>query len=258
MNESVYSLIPPTPETRVPPPMYRSKHRKLAPTCSTFGFQGTSKVIGNVAGGAEDAPPVHPSVKATGSFGKVVQESVNPQDFLKRSNDHMASKSGHTFQRTKPAVPKAAVPSKADKPVMGLTTDKNFVVANAVESILTPPKRQTVAAERAVDKPSFGQVPDYLHRVKADLKTKQQTAADAAALHDHEDEYEVLTDAEVDDLRRSLNARHSEFTKQYQTLSFTLETGSQKKRKEQLEKALADVEGMLKKLNKRRVVVVDK
>ena len=58
MNESVYSLIPPKQEQRAAPPMYRSKHRTLAPTCSTFGLQGTSRVVGNVAGEPETAPPV--------------------------------------------------------------------------------------------------------------------------------------------------------------------------------------------------------
>ena len=35
----------------------------------------------------------------------------------------------------KPGVPKAA-----DKPVMGLKSDKNYIVANAVETILAAPK----------------------------------------------------------------------------------------------------------------------
>jgi len=31
---------------------------------------------------------------------------------------------------------KAAVPKKEEKPIMGLVSDKNFIVANAVENIL--------------------------------------------------------------------------------------------------------------------------
>jgi hypothetical protein len=31
---------------------------------------------------------------------------------------------------------KAAIPKKDEKPIMGLVSDKNFIVANAVENIL--------------------------------------------------------------------------------------------------------------------------
>ena len=33
-------------------------------------------------------------------------------------------------------VPKAAVPKRDEKPIHGLVSDKNFIVANAVENIL--------------------------------------------------------------------------------------------------------------------------
>lgn len=260
MNESVYSLIPPKQEQRAAPPMYRSKHRTLAPTCSTFGLQGTSRVVGNVAGEPETAPPVHPGVKPTGSFGKPVAHTVNPKDFLKKTHAANASqpKLGVTFSRSKPANPKPTIPLKEDRPVMGLKSDKNFVVANAVESVLAAPKHRTVTEDRAVNKETFGQVPGYLKRVKAELKAKTGNAdAAMAASARPEDAYEVLDEQEVEQLRSQLHARREALNKQYQTLSFTLETDSQKKRKEALEKSLAEVEAMLQKLSKRRVVVVD-
>ena len=33
-------------------------------------------------------------------------------------------------------IPKAAVPKRDEKPIHGLVSDKNFIVANAVENIL--------------------------------------------------------------------------------------------------------------------------
>ena len=36
----------------------------------------------------------------------------------------------------RPGAPKAAVPKNGDKPIHGLVSDKNFIVANAVENIL--------------------------------------------------------------------------------------------------------------------------
>lgn len=256
MNESVYSLIPPTPVAKSAPPMYKSSHRNLAPTHSTFGLHGTSKVVGNVAGVHTGDPEVHPSVKSTGSFGKSVSATINPKDFLKKTAGEAAStKHGATYTRSKPANPKPAIPTKEDRPVMGLKTDKNFVVANAVESVLTAPKRQTVDQERAVDKQNFGQVPGYLSRIQAELKSKSANAA--ASQMPAQEEFDIMSADEVENLRLGLEARLEALNKQYQTLSFTLETGSQKKRKEVLEKSMADIEVMLKKLQKRRVIVVD-
>lgn len=36
----------------------------------------------------------------------------------------------------RPGEKKAAVPARTDKPIHGLVSDKNFIVANAVENIL--------------------------------------------------------------------------------------------------------------------------
>jgi hypothetical protein len=259
MNESVYAIIAPQAEARAAPTMYRSKHRNLAPSCSTFGLQGTSKVVGNVSGAHDAVPEVHPAVKPTGSFGKPVAQKINPKDFLKKTDGSAAaqSKYGTTFKRAQ-MQPKPSVPTKQERPVMGLTTDKNFVVANAVESVLTAPKRAPVAQERAVDLQNFGQVPGYLTKIKTNLKSQSAThEATMSATGQTQDEFEVMSPAEVEDLRAGLQARLEHLNKQFQTLSFTLETGTQKKRKETLEKSMNDIEQMLTKLNKRRVLVVD-
>ena len=36
--------------------------------------------------------------------------------------------------------PKPAIPKRDEKPIHGLVSDKNFIVANAVENILAAPK----------------------------------------------------------------------------------------------------------------------
>jgi hypothetical protein len=48
---------------------------------------------------------------------------------------------------------------------MGLKSDKNFIVANAVEVILQPPK-VNADQKRYRDKKGYGEVPNYLNRVK--------------------------------------------------------------------------------------------
>ncbi len=57
------------------------------------------------------------------------------------------------------------VPKKDEKPIMGLKSNKNFIVTNAVENILAAPK--TMPDEKSwTNKKDFGKTPEYLTRIK--------------------------------------------------------------------------------------------
>ena len=54
---------------------------------------------------------------------------------------------------------------------MGLRSNKNFIVTNAVENILSVPK----AAKEEVDwqkKPDLGKVPEYLGKIKDNIENE--------------------------------------------------------------------------------------
>ena len=57
---------------------------------------------------------------------------------------------------------KMAVPKKQEKPIMGLVSDKNFIVSNAVENILAAPKMPANSQKDYLKKKNFGKVPKYL------------------------------------------------------------------------------------------------
>jgi hypothetical protein len=61
------------------------------------------------------------------------------------------------FDRNVPK--KAPIPSKDDKPIMGLVSDKNFIVANAVENILAAPRLPENKNKDYLKKKNFGKVP---------------------------------------------------------------------------------------------------
>merc|ERR1719408_1163668 len=67
---------------------------------------------------------------------------------------------------------KPALPAKDDKPVMNLVTSKNFVVANAVETILAAPKKLPEGAKDYLRKEDFGKVPKYLKLIKKDIEAE--------------------------------------------------------------------------------------
>ena len=58
------------------------------------------------------------------------------------------------------------VPAKEEKPTMGLTSNKNFITANAVDVILAKPGKVPQPEFQWTQKPDYGKVPMYLKRNK--------------------------------------------------------------------------------------------
>ena len=65
---------------------------------------------------------------------------------------------------------KVAVPLKDEKPIMGLVSDKNFIVSNAVENILAAPKLPTNNEKDFLKKKNYGKVPKYLQTIKKEIE----------------------------------------------------------------------------------------
>ena len=60
---------------------------------------------------------------------------------------------------------KPSVPKKNERPTMGLKSDKNFIVSNAIENILSTAKR-IEGPPNYLEKKDYGRTPNYLHRIK--------------------------------------------------------------------------------------------
>jgi len=170
MEESIYNLIPRPAELISKPPMYRSKHNaKMPPSCSSFGLFGTTKLSANESGQAEHEAAVAKSDHAT--FGTEMLGSISPQEFLKRKSRTLPPMSAvPAFERPLVSPKRADVPKMAEKPVLGLVTEKNFIVANAVDNILAVPKRPRKAPALAIHSRSFGRLPRYLEKIRAEVQ----------------------------------------------------------------------------------------
>lgn len=64
---------------------------------------------------------------------------------------------------------KPLVPKKDEKPIHGLVSDKNFIVANAVENILAAPKLPVSKDKDFLKKKNFGKTPKYLEKIKNEI-----------------------------------------------------------------------------------------
>merc|ERR1712224_978370 len=120
--------------------------------------------------------------KAGRTFGKVPGMSrPHPQEFMKKNDKREPVAPLATIKREDPSklVPSSlktrhrpGVPKADEKPIMNLVTSKNFVVANAVETILAAPKKVSSGAKDFLNKEDYGKVPKYLKSIKADIEAE--------------------------------------------------------------------------------------
>lgn len=140
-----------------------------------------------------------------------------------------------TYER-KHAARKAPVVRADEKPVMGLVSQKNYVTANAVDNILAVPKRTGGGDVNYLKKKDYGQVPAYLGRVKEEVAEEYRLINEMQAASMEDDEkLEVLGESERQELLRGLKQNWERINKEYQQLSFALDTPAKKARKEQYE-----------------------
>jgi|AntAceMinimDraft_5_1070358.scaffolds.fasta_scaffold54185_1 hypothetical protein len=142
---------------------------------------------------------------------------------------------------------------------MGLVSAKNFVTANAVENILSQPKKTFQAPMDMTKKANYGKVPRYLQTIKSQINTEKEMIAEY-----HRQQAETLggsmrqmSGGERDGLVVELKVKWQKVNEAYQKLPFTLDTPQQKIRKETLEAELAQLEKDIKTLQGRQVVVVE-
>lgn len=63
---------------------------------------------------------------------------------------------------------KETVPTVRDKPIHGLKSNKNFIVTNAIENILSMPKKHS-EDKNWIKKKDYGKNPEYLSKIKDNL-----------------------------------------------------------------------------------------
>eukprot|EP00742_Colponemidia_sp_Colp-10_P000458 GILJ01000499.1.p1 GENE.GILJ01000499.1~~GILJ01000499.1.p1 ORF type:complete len:274 (-),score=53.22 GILJ01000499.1:229-1050(-) len=265
-EESIYNLIPKEYVAPPKPAMHRSRFNgsTLPPTGSTFGTHTTSKPgICNLGGDYEEpAGGAHEFRKPGATFG-VPKGSLKPNSstFLRKSpnqtspqRETIRSDGGRIKEPRKPAVP-----TRDEKPLMGLATSKNFVTSNAVENILTAAKKPLDNTKQFTKKVDYGRTPEYLQKIKADINDEYEFIR---KMQEAEEEQKrstvrVLTDEERDALLQGLKAQWEKINSQYQLITHvvTLDTIGKVRRKEQYEQTLAQIEKDIERINKKYIFV---
>ncbi|WIA21702.1 hypothetical protein OEZ85_000868 [Tetradesmus obliquus] len=198
-------------------------------------------------------------IRATATMGKAIgQNAEHPEAFLRKH-----AKEPVLPQPTSPSRPKeklkAPVPARTEKPIMGLTSNKNFITTNAVEVILAAPKKVPKEEKLFVEKPGFGTVPAYLKRNKQQITLEQQQLEQYLRLREQPSNQPTavpMSEEERGELLRHLKIKWATLNAEYQKLGFVMDIGSKVKRHEAMEAQLAEIERDIRTLEAGDVVLV--
>lgn len=267
-QESVYDLIPREAVAPVKPAMHRSVYpADSPPTASTFGrVVGAQAAVTNLGGDYVDQPRVHRHKLEASTFGPASEHFPDTTNFLpKHSKPELPEP--RAFAREPPrgrtmATTKPAVVTRREVPVMGVSSGKNFVRANAVAVITAEAKKPVSRDVNYLEKKDFGRTPEYLNKVKDEIAAERSYIRSVLVAEREEEmkaqpKMRLLPEEERLSLLGGLKAKWEAVNKEYQTCTHivTLDTIGKVRRKEQYEMQLHQLERSIEKLSKKYVFV---
>ena len=211
-----------------------------------------------MAGEYEGFDGAHGNKSASAQFGKPKGAlKPTPDSFKKKGTGTIVlpdiKKFAYTTQERK-----ADIPKKGEAPIHGLKTEKNFIVSNAVEVILKPAKT-TAEVQDPLKKKTYGKTPQYLNKIKNDIEEEYSTLRQLKQEQmDEEDRQKFLMSAEeIVALKEGLKKKWDAVNHEYQTIAHIrkIDTQGLKRKKENCEKELAQIERDLALLEKPFVFV---
>merc|ERR1719156_9448 len=190
----------------------------------------------------------------------------DPQSFLPKRSSSVPSlptvkrEQPHLLQpSTLKTKNKPSLPKKDDTPILNLVTSKNFVVANAVETILAAPKKSAQASKDYLHKEDYGKVPKYLENIKGDIDAEYEyiRQLQQQQYESTQNSSRMITDDEKMGLIQGLKAKWEAVNTDYQATTHLtkLDTIGKVRRKEKYEAELTQIEKDIEKLNRKHIYV---
>jgi len=151
------------------------------------------------------------------------------------------------------------VPKRDEKPIYGLVSDKNFIVANAVENILAAPKMPAPQEQDFLKKKTYGKVPKYVTKIKQEIEDEYNLVREMQIEEQNEQDRQrmLMPEEERQELIAALKKKWDVLNQQYQKESHhgTLDTIGKKGRKETIEAQMDQLEADIKKLTKNYIFI---
>mmetsp|Transcript_123668 Transcript_123668/g.385071 ORF Transcript_123668/g.385071 Transcript_123668/m.385071 type:complete len:276 (+) Transcript_123668:75-902(+) len=265
-GESIYNIIQPKQVEQEKPPMYRSRFSgQTPPTASTFHTKSTTHpAVSNIDGDLGNKPVPD---KEARTFGRIPGTyKNNPADYMKKSTKNGPVPALSEARKNNPEVMKPSklkdthkpsVPKADEAPVMNLVTSKNFIVANAVETILAAPKKVSEGAKDYLHKEDYGKTPKYLSHIKKDIEREYDYIRQLEQQREDQSRPMVrpLDEEERKSLIEGLKAKWEQVNTEYQATTHLtkLDSFGKIKRKEKYEAELSQIEKDIEKLNRQNI-----
>lgn len=169
--------------------------------------------------------------------------------------------------RSSEEIRKPKVPLLTERPIMGLKSEKNYIISNAVEVILSGkeeiinivPKKLKKEEEHFMMSKDYGVIPKYLteNRYKIENEYKAIREEKKKMAEEEAKKKALLTEEQVESLREGLNKKLETLNRDYANLSHKtkVDTIVMKNKKESLEKEMTQIEKDLEKINKKMIYV---
>lgn len=151
------------------------------------------------------------------------------------------------------------MPKRDEKPIHGLVSDKNFIVANAVENILAAPKMPAPQEQDMLKKKTYGRVPKYVTKIKQEIEDEYNLVREMQIEEQNEQDRQrmLMPEEERQELIAALKKKYEQLAKEYQKESHhgKLDTIGKKSRKEVLEAQMDQIEADIRKLQKNYIFI---
>lgn len=246
-EESIYNLIPKTPEK--PPRAERHQSK----------FHSTVK------------DEQKHNKKENKTMGPAKVPLNDPESFLKKRSKLPQLPDKKEFEY--PTERRPPVPRHTEKPLMGVKSNKNFINTNAVENILSVPKKPAAnfadtrigsthplepsgLTPKYVNKKEYGKTPVYLKKRKEEVELAQQAYDEYVQDSLKRGAMKCLSEAERQNIMAGLKSNWEEIHHQYQGLSVVTDTAPKKNRKERMEAEMDQLEKDIELLEKHPKVFI--
>ena len=218
-QESIYNIIPKDKIIPEKDKLYKSQFPYwIAPTGSTFNLKNTSfPDIANLNGDFSLPRGAHPIVEKSATMGRPEGGyRPDPLNFHKKGNTYKILPPLEKIYNSS-EIRRPPVPTVKDKPIMGLKTDKNYIVANVVDTILMAPKKVKVEDDSLYKHKSFGKVPQYIKNLRLKVEEEYKSIKEMQRKQKEEEDKKqrLLTDEEVSTLREGLRKKWEMYNQRY-------------------------------------------
>ena len=222
-KESIYNILPKSKIIQNTGISYKSKHpHYIPPTASTFKLQTSSYPnVLNLNGEYNLPRGAHPLNQQYATFGLPEGSyAADPNNYHKK---------GETFKILPPLeklhqndeIKKPSIPNKNDYPIYGLKSDKNFIIANAVDNILMKPKKLRSGSQDMIFHKYYGKVPYYIKKYRMEHETELNNIKEEKKRKQEEEDAKqrLLSLNEVSDLREGLKKKWEMYNFKYGKLT---------------------------------------